>query len=471
MKELNRKTANVSMVRPIRVLQFGQGNFLRGFVDWMLDILNEKTDFNGDIQIVQPRTSGQGETINTQEGLYHTVLMGLQDGREVNEIRLITSVRGLVDPFVDYTRFLELGQNRDLRFIVSNTTEAGIKFDPNDTEFIRLPKTFPGKLTALLYARFNYYNGAHDKGCVIIPVELIPKNGTVLKETIINYINLWKLPKDFLLWINDYNVFCNTLVDRIVPGYPKEEIESIEERLGYMDQLVVKAEPYHLWAIEAPEFVQKELPFVEAGLNVIFVKDLTPYRTRKVRILNGAHTAMVPIGYLKGYRTVKECVETEPMASFIRTLIFKEIIPTLDLPKRELEIYAEAILERFQNPYIRHELSSIALNSVSKFKVRVLPSILKYHELKHGLPKNLIMAFAALIVFYRGHYDDQETPLNDDSDTMAFMKSIWESENLQKLVDLVLSKQTFWGTDLSQLEGLKKQLMTEIIPFLEADYQ
>lgn len=298
MQELNRQTANIHTDRPVRVLQFGEGNFLRGFADWMFDILNEKSDFNGDIQIVQPRTSGHGDLINEQEGLYHTLLMGLQNGKEINESRLITSVRGLTDPFKDYQEFLSLARNVDLRFIVSNTTEAGIEFDSKDTDYNTLPKTFPGKLTALLFERFNTFNGAGDKGLIVVPVELIERNGDTLKEIVLSYSDLWNLPSAFKKWVDEHNVFCNTLVDRIVPGFPKDDIDSIQERLGFSDNLVVVAEPFYFWAIEAPEFVRKEIPFHKAGLKVLFVDDLTPYRTRKVRILNGAHTAMVPLGYL-----------------------------------------------------------------------------------------------------------------------------------------------------------------------------
>ena len=471
MKKLNRNTANAALKMPIKIVQFGEGNFLRGFVDWMIDILNEKTDFNGAIDMVQPRTPGGGERVNIQEGLYHTWLVGLQNSQEMDETRLITSVHGLVDPFKDYQVFLALAHNIDLRFIVSNTTEAGIEFNPNDTDYTSLPKTFPGKLTALLFERFKKFEGAASKGLIILPVELIDKNGDTLKETVINYIALWDLPVDFLYWIEQHNYFCNTLVDRIVPGYPKEDKESIQTRLGYDDELVVKAEPFHLWVIEAPDFVKKELPFSKVGLNVKFVKDLTPYRIRKVMILNGAHTAMVAYGYLNGCRTVKECLEKEPVAGFVRELIFEEIIPTLDLPNAELNSFANDVLERFQNPYIRHDLLSIALNSISKFKVRVLPSLLEYYWRKNELPKNLVKAFAALIVFYKGIYREEEIVLKDDEYNIKFMSEIWESGNLKKVVNGILSNKNLWNQDLTVIPGLERELIEVIIPLLEKEYK
>ena len=470
MKKLNRTTAKATLERPVKIVQFGEGNFLRGFVDWMVDILNEKSNFNGAINIVQPRTSGRGDRINTQEGLYHTWLVGLQDGQEINETRLITSVKGLIDPFKDYQAFLSLADNENLRFIISNTTEAGIVYDMNDTDYTNLPKTFPGKLTALLFKRFTTFEGAPDKGCIILPVELIEKNGDTLKKAVINYIALWKLPEGFLNWIEDHNFFCNTLVDRIVPGYPNEEEQHIKARLGYEDELIVKAEPFHLWVIEAPDPVQKELPFAMARLNVKFVEDLTPYRIRKVMILNGAHTAMVAYGYLSGRRTVKECLEKEPMASFVGEIIFEEILPTLNLPKAELISFAKNVLERFQNPYIRHELLSIALNSISKFRVRVLPSILKYYELNDKLPENLVKAFAALIVFYKGNYGGREIPLKDDPSNITFMSEVWKGEDLEVLVSKILSNTDFWNQDLTTIPGLEQQLLVNITLLLTKEH-
>ncbi|NOT73698.1 MAG: tagaturonate reductase [Cyclobacteriaceae bacterium] len=454
MKELNRTTISDSSVRPVKILQFGEGNFLRAFVDWMIDILNEKTSFNGSVQIIQPIAQGMGDMINSQDGLYHVVLNGIKNGKESQNTRLITCVKGAINPFTDHGAFLKTAENPDLRFIVSNTTEAGINFDQKDTDSKTLAQTFPGKLTQLLFHRFQYYNGSPDKGLIIIPCELIEKNGENLKIAIIQYVHHWNLSSDFKSWIEDHNIFCNTLVDRIVPGFPKDSIGEIQQSTGYKDQLVVMAEPFHLWVIEGDAIVQKALPMHEAELDVKFVKDLTPYRTRKVRILNGAHTTLVPVAYLKGLRTVRESIEDPSTGNYLRKTIFEEIIPTLDLSQEELTQFSNDVIERFQNPFIRHELISISLNSISKYKVRVLPSVLKYIEIRNQLPARLLFSLAALIRFYKGNWNGEEIPLNDTPEVLQFFKDAWQSGSTDKIATLTLSNVSFWGQDLTQIKGL-----------------
>lgn len=454
MKALNRNNAKTE-TRPIKILQFGEGNFLRGFVDWMVEEMNIKADFNGDIQIIQPLDQGMGEMLNAQDGLYHLQLQGIQNGEIVDEIKLITCVQGVINPYRDYHAYLSLAANPDLQFVISNTTEAGITFDPADFLIENaVPHTFPGKLTALLYQRFQIFNADPSKGLTIIPCELIDKNGEMLKKCILQYAELWDLPIGFLKWIEESNVFCNTLVDRIVPGYPKDNIDEIQQKIGFEDKLIVKAEPFHLWVIEGPQALQETFPADRAGLQVKFVNDLRPFRTRKVRILNGAHTAMVPIAYLKGLRTVREAVEDEEIGQFVQETIFDEIIPTLDLPKEELEKYAHEVLDRFRNPFIRHELASIALNSISKFKVRVLPSILEYHTKFGTWPKNLVQSLAALILFYKGEINGESIPLNDGLEILEFFEAVWKTGNIEALVSTILAKKEFWGHDLGKEEGL-----------------
>src|SRR5690606_17848421 len=318
------------------------------------------------------------EALNSQQGLYHVLERGFKNGRVIEEDRLITSVVGAINPGLAYKEFLELANNPELRFVVSNTTEAGIYFDPNDIHSEAVPASFPGKLTALLYRRFVHFERKNDKGLVIIPCELIEDNGIKLKNTVLQYANLWNLGEGFIQWIDDHNHFCNTLVDRIVPGFPQENAEEIQKKLGFRDEMMVMAEPFHLWVIEGPSLLEKEFPVGKVGLEVKFVKDLAPYRERKVRILNGAHSAMVPLAYLNGLRTVREAVEDKNMGTFLEQTIQDEIIPTLDLPKADLIQFAKDVVERFKNPFIKHQLSAIALNSISKFQVRVLPSLLEY---------------------------------------------------------------------------------------------
>lgn len=468
LKKLNRSTASRPQTRPVKVLQFGEGNFLRAFVDWMIDLMNEKTDFNGAVQVVQPIAQGMGTMVNAQDGLYHVVLNGIQQGKPVREIRMVTSVAGVINPFEDFQAYLKAAENTDLKFIISNTTEAGITFDAKDTNPNTLPDSFPGKLTVLLHHRYKHFKGAVEKALTIMPCELIEKNGEALRNTILQYIGHWKLEDGFREWITKHTVFCNTLVDRIVPGFPKDTIREIQEEIGYEDNLVVTAETFHLWVIEpcgdvgeeqqhprvTTETVRKSFPVDKAGLQVKFVTDLTPYRTRKVRILNGAHTAMVPVAYLRGLRTVREAVEDAFAGDFIRRAIHEEIIPTLDLSKEELQQFANDVMERFQNPFIRHELISIALNSISKYQVRVLPSVLEYIKRTGKLPERLLQSLAALICFYKGEWQGQTIPLNDTPAVLAFFKKAWSSDNSSAVVKQVLSNKELWGTDLTAVPGL-----------------
>jgi tagaturonate reductase len=462
LKKLNRENAGVQQQHPVKVLQFGEGNFLRAFVDWMVDVMNERAGFNGSVQIIQPLAGGMGDLINKQEGLYHVVLNGIKNGKSFSETRLITCVTGVINPFEDFYGFLKAAENPDLEFVISNTTEAGIAFDDSDRSLQTLPKSFPGKLALLLHHRFRFFHGDPKKAVTIIPCELIDKNGLELKSVILQYIQLWHLPHEFRLWIENHTTFCNTLVDRIVPGFPKETIGEIQQQLGYEDNLVVTAEPFHLWVIEGPEELKHQLPAEKAGLNVKFVTDQTPYRTRKVRILNGAHTAMVPVAYLYGLRTVREAVDDSRIGKFIRETIFEEIIPTLDLPDSELKQFAYDVIERFQNPFIKHELITIALNSISKYKVRVLPSLIEYINRKQSLPHRLVHSLAALICFYKGTWNGSTIPLNDAPEVLAFSKEAWSSGSLQETATRFLSNQSFWDQDLTSITGLTTLVVAEM---------
>ncbi|MFC6998930.1 tagaturonate reductase [Rufibacter roseus] len=471
MQPLNRQTANITALRPVKVLQFGEGNFLRGFVDWIVDILNEKTDFNGSVELVQPINQGIVHLINKQDGLYHVLLEGIQGGEATQETRLITCVSGGLNPYDDYQAYLQRGENPELEFIISNTTEAGICFEANDTTPDTIPSSFPGKLTALLYRRFQHFNGAADKALTIIPCELIEKNGENLRKTVLQFAQHWNLPEGFVAWVENDTIFCNTLVDRIVPGFPKDNIKEIQAEIGFEDNLVVKAEPFHLWVIEAPASVAAAFPTDQADLQVKFVDDLTPYRTRKVRILNGAHTALVPVAYLQGLRTVRESVEDEKAGTFIQEAIFEEIIPTLDLSKEELEQFANDVIERFQNPFIRHELMSIALNSVSKYKVRVLPSVLEFQARKGQLPQRLLRSLAALILFYKGEFNGEQIPLNDTQDVLDAFKAAWSKATPEETVNAILSNQDFWDTDLTLIEGFEATVTQELKALQQQEVQ
>ena len=413
-------------LRPERVIQFGEGGFLRGFVDWMIHKVNAKSDFNGSVVVVQPIEMGMCDMLSAQDCLYTHVIRGV----EGVEKDLIDVISRCVKPYEDFDAYLKLAENPDFRFVVSNTTESGIVFSDEDKITDAPPKTFPAKVTLLMKRRYELGLG----GFIVLPCELIDRNGDNLKACVLKYADLWQLGDGFKKWVEEDNVFTNTLVDRINTGYPKGE----DLGLGYEDNMVNTSEFFHLWVIETEHDLEKELPFSSADLNVIVTRDkLEMYRTRKVRILNGAHTSLVPYALLEGFDTVKSCIDDEGMREHVRKCVFDEIIPTLDLPKEELESYAASVIERFSNPYIKHYLSSIALNSVSKFKVRVLPSILEYIKRYGKTPATLVFSLAKLIEFYK-----VGTP-NDAPEVIEFIKN--------HTVEEILANTELFGTDISFL--------------------
>lgn len=420
-----------------RVIQFGEGGFLRGFVDYFFQKLTDKGLFDGKIVVVQPIEKGLVSVLNEQNGKYNLFLRGIQNGEVVNEHTEISVISRGINPYTDYEGYLKLAENPDFRYIVSNTTEAGIEFLDTDKLTDQPPKAFPAKLTQLLYKRYQLQLD----GFVILSCELIDNNGDELKRCVKEYAKLWNLEDGFVQWLDKENHFCNTLVDRIVTGYPREEAKELEQIIGYPDQLIDTAEIFHLWVIQGD--FEEELPFCKAGYNIVWTDDVTPYKKRKVRILNGAHTSMVPYAMLEGLETVGDCMKDEKMSTFLKDTLFNEIMPTIDMDKADLESFTGSVLERFQNPFIRHLLSSIALNSVSKFKVRVLPSLLEYVKRFDKLPKNLVLSLAKLIQLYK-------TPMaNDSAEMIAYMKDA--------SVDEILSNESLWDTDLSFLADEVKQ--------------
>lgn len=459
VEKLSRSLVKEANLYPEKVLQFGEGNFLRAFVDWQIDLLNRNTDFNGSVVVVQPRGQDMVEKVNDQDGLYTLYLQGVKEGKAVKEHSIISSVSRGLNLYTQYDEYLKLAENPEMRFIFSNTTEAGIAFNEKDRLEDRPQSSFPGKLTAFLYHRYQTFNGDKEKGFIIIPCELIERNGEKLKELVLQYAALWKLEEGFVQWIDKANTFCGSLVDRIVPGYPRDSIDEITKELGYQDDLVVVGEQYHLWVIEGPEWIREEFPVHKVGLNTLFVEDMTPYRTRKVRILNGAHTALTPVAYLYGLNTVAETVEHDVVGQFVKELIYDEIIPTLDLPLEELHSFADAVLERFQNPFIQHFLLSISLNSMSKFNTRDLPTLLEYYNRKRDLPRKLIFSLAALISFYKGKRGEEEIKLSDNQDILDLYKEQWGHfngtlESTNAIVTNVLGYEENWEMDLNEIPGL-----------------
>ncbi|TMM56762.1 tagaturonate reductase [Maribacter algarum] len=468
MQELNRQTTSTPKNLPLKVMQFGGGNFLRAFVDWMVQVLNQETDFKGGVVVIKPTVRGDYQVLKSQDGLFTVVLDGIRNGELVAERTLVDCVQDVINPYSEWDTYLELAKNPEIRFIVSNTTEAGIKFDVADTFEDNPPKEFPAKLTIWLYHRFQHFGNDKTKGCILLPCELIEDNGTTLKSVILKYAEHWNLERDFVNWIYTANHFCDTLVDRIVSGYPNDRAEEIRSEMGYEDALLVAGEYYHSWVIRGPELVQNELPFKLTDLNVEFVKDLVSYREMKVRILNGAHTAMVPVGYLGGLRLVNEVMDDTVVCDFVESLLMNEVAKTLDFPDRVLNKFVQDVLDRFRNPLLKHQLISISLNSTSKFFARLLPTLTDYYVTQGSLPKRIVFGLSALICFYKGEFGGKRINLKDDPKVLNFFASNWKEYESNKLkinilVGIILSNTSIWGKDLTRFEGLVETVSENII--------
>lgn len=458
MKQLNRTNVQANKY-PERIIQFGEGNFLRAFVDWIIYNMNQKAEFNSSVVIVQPLENGMVNMLNEQDGLYHVNLQGLQNGKEVDSIQLIDVVSRGLNPYAQYDEFLKLAEIPEMRFVISNTTEAGIAFDPSCKLEDAPAKSYPGKLTQLLFNRFNVFNGAMDKGLIIFPCELIFDNGKVLKKCIDQYIELWNLGEDFKHWFDSACAVYCTLVDRIVPGYPRDSIGQILDRIGLDDKLVVKGEIFHLWVIEAPKTVEKEFPADKAGLNVLFVPCEKPYHDRKVTLLNGPHTVLSPVGYLAGLDTVKECCDDPVIGRFVKKVMFDELLETLDLPRVELTQFADAVLERFRNPFVKHFVTSIMLNSFPKFKTRDLPGLKIFLERKGVLPSGLVLGLAAIVTYYKGgKRGKDEIVLKDDPVIIELLNNLWADGSPIDVAKGVLGAEFIWGEDLNLIPGLTDRL-------------
>jgi len=467
-----------------RVLQIGEGNFLRAFVNWMIQEMNKQGVFKGRAVVVQPIRKGRVDELNEQDCLYTLILRGIREGKELDKREVITSISRGLKSYQEWKKVLKLAENPDIDIIVSNTTEAGITYTSDDHLNDNPPESFPGKLTAYLYHRYKYFSGDPDKGMLVVPVELIDRNGDNLKRIILKLADDWDLPGEFKDWIKSANYFLNTLVDRIVPGYPRDEAEKLEKELGYKDKNMTTGEIFHLWIVEGDKKLKDWFPLHKAGLNVRWVDDLTPYRTRKVRILNGAHTSTVPVAYLSGIEIVREAINHNIIGDFIRTSMFNEIIPTLESDRQELENFANKIIERFKNPFIDHKWLDISLNSVSKFKTRVLPSILQYQEDKGTLPTNLVFSLAALIMFYQGEKiedgklvvskKDGNYCIDDETNILEFFLQVWNRYknnkiSLNRLTEKVLGRKDFWGKDLNQIPKMRERIVENLKLIKEND--
>ena len=451
---------------PEKVMQFGEGNFLRAFVDDFIDIANEKAGFNGKAALVQPIAQGLTELINRQEGLYTLYLRGSENGRKVDDKRVISAVSRCINPYENWEQVLELARSEDLEIIVSNTTEAGIVYDAGSTFDQVPPVSFPAKLTRVLYERFT----AGQKGIVMLSCELIDNNGKELLRCVNRYIDDWKLGDGFRRWVNGENIFCSTLVDRIVPGRIRdpEEAERLNAANGYEDPLADVGEVFGIWVIEGPEGLEDRLPFKKAGVPVIVVPDVTPYKKRKVRILNGAHTGFVPGAYLAGFDIVRDCMHDDTVRGFMNRMLYEEVIPTLPLDKKDLEDFARAVQDRFNNPFVNHELMSISLNSTSKWRARNMPTFLDYVREKGKLPPCLTTSFAAYAAFYSSGIQaltekglicrrpkGNEYTVSDDRYVLEFYYS-HRNDTPEELIHAVMTNTEMWGTDLTAVEGFEE---------------
>ncbi len=457
---------------PEKVLQFGEGNFLRAFVNYWFDVSNEKAGWNGKCVLVQPIAPGLAGLINEQEGLYTLYLRGRENGEKVDKKRVISSVSRCLNPYekADFDAMMEVAVSDDLEYVVSNTTEAGIVYDPACKLDDVPAASFPGKLTQVLYKRWQ----AGKPGLVILSCELIDNNGRELLKCVGQYVDQWGLEDGFKKYVNEDCTFCSTLVDRIVPGRVKDpgEAARMEEANGYRDELIDVGEVFGVWNIEGPAWLEEKLPFKKAGLNCPVVPDVTPYKKRKVRILNGAHTGFVLGAYLAGFDIVRDCMQDDTVRGFMNKMLYEEVIPTLPLDKKDLEDFASAVQDRFNNPFVDHELMSISLNSTSKWRARNMPSFLEYVEAKGELPACLTMSFAAYIAFFsndiQGLTDKglvcrrpkgNEYVCSDDRWVLEFYND-HKDDSAEELVHAVMTNERMWGQDLTKVAGFEAAVVS-----------
>ena len=466
MKVLNKLTAPKA-VAPEKIIQFGEGNFLRAFVDWIVKNMNDTTDFNASVVVLQgTRNAFPMTLLQGQDCMYHVNLQGRLNGEVVNSLTRIDCLSRGLNPYEQFDAYMGLADQPEIRFVISNTTEAGITFSA-ESKFTDAPcENYPARLTQLLYRRFKTFNGAADKGLIIMPCELIFENGHHLKDCINKTIDLWKedLGTDyetFKNWFNTYNYVCATLVDRIVPGFPRKEINQIQEKLGYKDNVVVQGEAFHLWVIERPdnmsiEELRAEFPAEKAGLNVIITDSEAPYHERKVTLLNGPHTVLSPVSYLSGVDIVRDACNHPVLGEYIRKVQFDELMQTLNLPMDELKKYGESVLERFDNPYVDHQVTSIMLNSFPKFQTRDLPGLKTYLERKGELPKGIVLGLAAIITYYKGgkRADGADIVPNDDQQIMQLLTDLWATGDTRKVAEGVLAADELIWKDHGNLNNI-----------------
>lgn len=434
----------------IKILQFGEGNFLRAFVDWFIKKMNDKGLIDSHVCVVQPLPSGRIENLKSQDGLYTLYLQGVENSKTIRNHEVIDVLSDFINPYTEYDRYLEYAKKEDLELIISNTTEAGIVLDEADLDFSVTPNSFPSKVLVLLKTRYDYFNHDKNKGLSFICCELIDNNARKLKEILLKLSDLKGYDDSFKEWINNSCHFSSTLVDRIVPGYPKGDISEIYNELGYIDENVVIGEIFHLWVLEDDTHIRNIFPIDKMGLNAKYVESIKPYKERKVKILNGCHTLMVPVSYMYGIDTVRESILDKNVGLFARKYVYDVVIPTINLDKDDIKSFADSVFERYLNPFVRHELMSIALNSISKFKERILPTLFDYYKIKGTYSKEIAFSLASLIIFYEGKRGSEDIRLNDNPKYLEYISLI---KNDNDYVYKFISNIDFFGRDLSKIDG------------------
>ena len=472
MKQLNRQNFEAQK-HPTKIMQFGEGNFLRAFIDWQIDYLNKHTGLAAGVSIIRPIDYDSLPLLNTQDGLYTTLVRGINEaGEPIEQTSIVECVNEEIPVYTQFNQFMELAELETMQLIFSNTTEAGIAYCETDKLDDAPASSYPGKLTQWLYRRYQYFAGKDEAGLTIIPCELIDYNGEKLKEIVLQYCELWQLESQFVDWLVNANHFCSTLVDRIVTGFPKDEHAELQVKLGYADNFMVTCEYFHLFVIQGPKSLESLLCPPNSELNIKIVDDIFPYKQRKVAILNGAHTALVPLAFMSDLDSVGEAISDPLFERYVEKLVAEEVIPTLDLDKTELESFARDVISRFKNPYVQHMLLSIALNSMTKFKTRLLPQLLKYVTQQNRVPTKMALALAAQILMYRGIRNNETIALNDAPRWLETFVTLWKEfdtgiSSERDIVCAVLSAKWHWDIDLTQVPGLVDAVDTALQQMLK----
>lgn len=457
---------------PVKVLQFGTGVLLRGLPDYFIDKANRQGIFNGRVVVVKSTDTGSADDFGKQDGLYTIYSKGIENGKEVSEQVICSAISEVLSAANDWAGILDLAASPDLQIIISNTTEVGIQLVEEDINQ-RPPQSFPGKLLAVLYQRYKTFDGSAVSGLIVIPTELITDNGKKLKSIVLDLARFNKLEDGFINWIENHNTFCNSLVDRIVPGKPTKELAAtLESERGYTDNLHIMSETYSLWAIEGDEQVASVLSFSQADKSVVITPDIEIFRELKLRLLNGSHTLSCAVALISGLETVKEAMDNTEFSKFITELAYKEIIPSIPykIEPQVAKDFAGKVLDRFRNPHIRHEWLSISMQYTTKIKMRVIPLLLNYYKLKNAVPANMALGFAAFIRFmkiekqgdgtFRGSIKGRAYNVNDSQ--ASYFAQVWENADADQVVEKVLSNKELWDADLTTLPGFKEEVSKDL---------